>query len=168
MVSKVPGPENPADLMTKILTRREIDDRLKGINISLRYRDEVNLIEIARVLGLEGEAKPVLEQSNFGAYRLPKGMRKPLDTKTIKGADFFADTEKVERLVRQVKWLRQATERGTCHEGTHTHMPCSLGPGGFHQKGSQKGSSTWNKLAGESPVFNKGRVSCFKTKGGKF
>ena len=32
-VSKVPGDQNPADLMTKILTAQEIKDRLGGINI---------------------------------------------------------------------------------------------------------------------------------------
>ena len=34
-VSKIPGKENPADLMTKILGIEEIKDRLKGMNISV-------------------------------------------------------------------------------------------------------------------------------------
>ena len=32
-VSKIPGTQNPADLMTKILGLEEIKDRLKGMNI---------------------------------------------------------------------------------------------------------------------------------------
>eukprot|EP00973_Karenia_brevis_P057773 8037553-Karenia_brevis.AAC.1 len=35
-VSKVPGESNPADLMTKILTVREIQSRLQSINIEMR------------------------------------------------------------------------------------------------------------------------------------
>eukprot|EP00973_Karenia_brevis_P035406 4881257-Karenia_brevis.AAC.1 len=35
-VSKVPGDSNPADLMTKILTVREIKSRLESINIDMR------------------------------------------------------------------------------------------------------------------------------------
>ena len=34
-VSKIPGEQNPADLMTKILGIEEIKDRLKGMNISV-------------------------------------------------------------------------------------------------------------------------------------
>eukprot|EP00973_Karenia_brevis_P048182 6687086-Karenia_brevis.AAC.1 len=32
LVEKVPGEENPADLMTKILASREIDNRLRSMN----------------------------------------------------------------------------------------------------------------------------------------
>ena len=33
-VSKIPGDQNPADLMTKILSAQEIKDRLGGISIT--------------------------------------------------------------------------------------------------------------------------------------
>eukprot|EP00973_Karenia_brevis_P016967 2328400-Karenia_brevis.AAC.1 len=33
VVEKVPGVDNPADLMTKILSSREIESRLKSINL---------------------------------------------------------------------------------------------------------------------------------------
>eukprot|EP00973_Karenia_brevis_P089049 12349931-Karenia_brevis.AAC.1 len=36
LVEKVPGVDNPADLMTKILSSREIDSRLRSINL---YRE---------------------------------------------------------------------------------------------------------------------------------
>ena len=35
VVHKIPGIENPADLMTKILTVGEIGDRLRGMNIHM-------------------------------------------------------------------------------------------------------------------------------------
>ena len=39
-VHKVLGTENPADLMTKILTIGEIEDRLKGMSMVMRDRYE--------------------------------------------------------------------------------------------------------------------------------
>ena len=36
-VVKIPGTTNPADLMTKILTSKEIEDRLEMMNIKVRY-----------------------------------------------------------------------------------------------------------------------------------
>eukprot|EP00973_Karenia_brevis_P058547 8154289-Karenia_brevis.AAC.1 len=33
LVEKVPGEENPADLMTKILSSRDIDSRLSSMNL---------------------------------------------------------------------------------------------------------------------------------------
>ena len=36
-VMKIPGTCNPADLMTKILTTKEIEDRLEMMNIGVRY-----------------------------------------------------------------------------------------------------------------------------------
>ena len=35
-VEKIPGVENPADLMTKVLSTNDIEDRLKGMNIEFR------------------------------------------------------------------------------------------------------------------------------------
>ena len=32
-VSKIPGTQNPADLMTKVLSIADIDERLRGMNI---------------------------------------------------------------------------------------------------------------------------------------
>ena len=37
VVSKVVGNENPADLMTKILSKSEIQDRLEGMGIYVRH-----------------------------------------------------------------------------------------------------------------------------------
>ena len=39
LVSKVPGGENPADLMTKILTKKEICERLGKMNITVVLSD---------------------------------------------------------------------------------------------------------------------------------
>eukprot|EP00973_Karenia_brevis_P050641 7032964-Karenia_brevis.AAC.1 len=41
VVHKVPGEENPADLMTKILGNRDIDKRLCTMNIFVGYAPEV-------------------------------------------------------------------------------------------------------------------------------
>eukprot|EP00973_Karenia_brevis_P086612 12011396-Karenia_brevis.AAC.1 len=44
LVEKVPGDENPADLMTKILASRDIESRLKSMNLhreSKSCRDNV-------------------------------------------------------------------------------------------------------------------------------
>eukprot|EP00973_Karenia_brevis_P073823 10261528-Karenia_brevis.AAC.1 len=41
MVHKVPGEENPADLMTKILGNKDIDKRLSTMNICVGYAPEV-------------------------------------------------------------------------------------------------------------------------------
>ena len=40
-VHKVPGTGNPADLMTKILTVREIEDRLRGMSIRMELTNGV-------------------------------------------------------------------------------------------------------------------------------
>ena len=37
-VSKIPGEENPADLMTKILKSDEIQERLQGMNVVMKKR----------------------------------------------------------------------------------------------------------------------------------
>ena len=34
-VSKIPGNRSPADLMTKVLTLKEVEDRLRGMNIRM-------------------------------------------------------------------------------------------------------------------------------------
>ena len=39
-VVKIPGTINPADLMAKILTSKEIEDRLEMMNIKVRYSSE--------------------------------------------------------------------------------------------------------------------------------
>ena len=53
-ISKVKGENNPADLMTKILSRAEVDRRLRDMTIKVRYKEvSVNGIEIgnsARVI----------------------------------------------------------------------------------------------------------------------
>ena len=36
VVEKILGSRNPADLMTKILTTKEIEDRLRGMNIEFK------------------------------------------------------------------------------------------------------------------------------------
>eukprot|EP00973_Karenia_brevis_P015925 2177891-Karenia_brevis.AAC.1 len=41
VVHKIPGEENPADLMTKILINKDIDSRLKSMNIHVKYAPEV-------------------------------------------------------------------------------------------------------------------------------
>ena len=41
MDHKVLGTENPADLMTKILTIKEIEDRLKNMSIVMRLANRV-------------------------------------------------------------------------------------------------------------------------------
>ena len=38
-VSKIKGDENPADLMTKILTCGEIVERLNGMNIEMKLKE---------------------------------------------------------------------------------------------------------------------------------
>jgi len=40
-VHKVLGTENPADLMTKILTIKEIEDRLRNMSIEMRITNRV-------------------------------------------------------------------------------------------------------------------------------
>eukprot|EP00973_Karenia_brevis_P039775 5489301-Karenia_brevis.AAC.1 len=40
VVHKVPGEENPADLMTKILGNKDIDKRLNTMNIHVGYAPE--------------------------------------------------------------------------------------------------------------------------------
>eukprot|EP00973_Karenia_brevis_P026065 3596882-Karenia_brevis.AAC.1 len=45
LVEKVPGVENPADLMTKVLTSSEINSRLNSINlhrVSMTSREQEN------------------------------------------------------------------------------------------------------------------------------
>ena len=37
VVVKVPGQENPADLMTKVLTIKEIDSRLRGMHLRANW-----------------------------------------------------------------------------------------------------------------------------------
>ena len=44
IVHKIPGIENPADLMTKILTVGEIVDRLRGLNIHMYREGEVSCV----------------------------------------------------------------------------------------------------------------------------
>ena len=38
IVSKIPGTENPADLMTKILGISDINERLKAMNLSAKWK----------------------------------------------------------------------------------------------------------------------------------
>ena len=54
-VNKIPGAENPADLMTKILSFQEVKERLRGMNTVMykRGRDSPNLSEIHCVMLLE-------------------------------------------------------------------------------------------------------------------
>ena len=44
VVHKTPGIENPADLMTKILTVGEIGDRLRGMNIHMYKEGELSCV----------------------------------------------------------------------------------------------------------------------------
>eukprot|EP00973_Karenia_brevis_P091457 12407518-Karenia_brevis.AAC.1 len=41
VVHQVPGEENPADLMTKVLGNKDIDSRLKSMNVCIEYEPEV-------------------------------------------------------------------------------------------------------------------------------
>ena len=43
-VHEIPGIENPADLMTKILTVGEIGDRLRGMNIQMYKEGELSCV----------------------------------------------------------------------------------------------------------------------------
>ena len=47
-VGKVPGDENPADLMTKYLSMKEVEERLGRMSIGLEVRDEVKVQEVTR------------------------------------------------------------------------------------------------------------------------
>ena len=47
-VGKVRGDENPADLMTKYLSTKEVEERLGRMQISLEVRDEVKVQEVTR------------------------------------------------------------------------------------------------------------------------
>ena len=47
-VGKVPGDANPADLMTKYLSIREVEERLGRMQIGLEVRDEVKVQEVTR------------------------------------------------------------------------------------------------------------------------
>jgi hypothetical protein len=38
-ISKIPGEENPADLMTKILGMKDIESRLAGMNIKVEKKE---------------------------------------------------------------------------------------------------------------------------------
>ena len=60
-VIKIPGTENPADLMTKILTSKEIEDRLEMMNIGVRYSPaylgrHLQDVSKTRSLALDGSA----------------------------------------------------------------------------------------------------------------
>ena len=65
-VSKIPGTENPVDLMTKILTVKEIEERLKGINIVMHQKhvNRSNLREIGCVT-LVGDLQDPCPRSLF-------------------------------------------------------------------------------------------------------
>ena len=60
-VIKIPGTANPADLMTKILTSKEIEDRLEMMNIGVRYSPaclgrRLQDVSKTRSLALDGSA----------------------------------------------------------------------------------------------------------------
>ena len=50
----MPGTENPADLMTKILTSKEIEDRLEMMDIKVRYSPGCMGRNLQEVAGTEG------------------------------------------------------------------------------------------------------------------
>ena len=60
LVHKVLGTENPADLMTKILTIGEIEERLKGMSIIMRLTNKVRRVELVELLSESqwGKGKP--------------------------------------------------------------------------------------------------------------
>ena len=75
-VGKVRGDENPADLMTKYLSTKEVEERLGRMQISLEVRDEVKVQEVTRQSRLSwwrkkgSKAKPSQRRKAIGRGNL--------------------------------------------------------------------------------------------------
>ena len=63
-VHKVLGTENPADLMTKILTVKEIEERLRRMSIVMRITNRVQMASVETSEIRKGRPAPI---SSFGA-----------------------------------------------------------------------------------------------------
>ena len=63
-VNKVLGTENPAELMTKILTVKEIEERLRRMSIVMRITNRVQMASVETSEIRKGRPAPI---SSFGA-----------------------------------------------------------------------------------------------------
>ena len=70
LVHKVLGTENPADLMTKILTVKEIEDRLRRMSIQMKFND---VQQLAAVVSEVGMCKVGMCDNKFSSWN-EKGM----------------------------------------------------------------------------------------------
>jgi hypothetical protein len=74
VVHKVLGTENPADLMTKILTIKEIEDRLRNMSIVMRLTNRVQPVASVETSGM-GRLGPTSEMRRV-ARTQTSGMRR--------------------------------------------------------------------------------------------
>ena len=117
LVYKVPGGDNPADLMTKTLSKKEIDDRLRMMSIRVRYNQIAASVDISQVVDALGgcgagrgrrKAKRILSECRRAIGQAPPraGGWKSM----VPGEKFDSGiTEEVaiKNLSKQVAWLRR-------------------------------------------------------------
>ena len=117
VVHKVPGGDNPADLMTKILTTKEVEDRHKMMGIRVRYTvvcGAVDISEVVEALGLRGAGR-----GKRGVRKVMAECRRalgtaPPQTTWVNGKFYSGITEDraLRNLTKQVAWLRRIIEEG--------------------------------------------------------
>ena len=104
--------------MTKILTRKEVEDRLGMMSIRVRYTvvcDNVDISEVVEALGRcgAGRGKRGLRKV-VGECRRALGTAPPPTTQfNGKFNSGITEDEALRNLTKQVAWLRRLMEGGT-------------------------------------------------------